>query len=317
MAEVVAAIDCGTNTARLLISHDGHDLVRREVITRLGADLDRTRTLAPEALDRLGAALGGFADDLDRHGVATPRVVATSAARQATNRSALVDLVRHHLHVELEVLTGGEEAALSFAGAVADLDPADGPFCVVDIGGGSTEFAVGSTATPETMSPETMSLEMGSVRFTERYVESDPPAPEELVACLSVAEAYLSDLVREMPAASDAATYVAVAGTAVTVAAVEIGCEPDDLDAIHGFRLDREAAEDVFRTLVTESLADRRHNPGLHPDRAEVIVAGSALLVETMRFLSIDELVISVHDSLDALVAAQVESTGRAEPRTT
>ena len=302
MAEAIAAIDCGTNTARLLISRDGRDLVRREVVTRLGADLERTHELAPAALDRLGAALGGFAEELGRHGVATPRVVATSAAREATNRQMLVDLVQHHLHVDLEVLTGEEEAALSFAGAVAGLDPADGPFCVVDIGGGSTEFAVGSTGPPETMS-----LDMGSVRFTERYVESDPPAPEELLACLSVAEAYLSDLVRAIPAAADAGTYLAVAGTAVTMAAVEIGCEPDDTDLIHGFRLERAAAEDVFRTLVTESLADRRHNPGLHPDRAEVIVAGSALLVETMRFLSIDELVVSVHDLLDALVAQQAE----------
>lgn len=299
MADAVAAIDCGTNTARLLIRDDGRDLVRREIVTRLGADLGRTGRLGDAALDRLEAALRDFADDVRAHGVDDVRVVATSAARDAANADALESVVDRVLGVGPRVLDGDVEARLSFAGATATLDPQGAPFCVIDIGGGSTEFAVGTRD-----DIEVMSLDMGSVRFTEAYVESDPPAPEELVACISVAEAHLSDLVREIPAAGDASTYVAVAGTALTVAAVEIGCEPDDVEALDGFRLERAAAEDVFRTLVTEPLDDRRHNPGLHPDRAEVIVAGAALLVATMRFLSIDELVISVHDLLDALVAA-------------
>lgn len=298
MGDTVAAVDCGTNTARLLVGGGGVDLVRREAITRLGADVDRTGALGADGLARLDAALGSFAEDIRRHDVDVVRVVATSAAREASNPDALAEVVERRLGAAPLVLGGGDEARLSFVGATADLDASLAPFCVVDIGGGSTEFAVGTRD-----DPSVMSLEMGSVRFTERYVDSDPPAPEELVACLSVAEAHLSDLVRELPEVADAETYVAVAGTAVTMAAVEIGCEPDDHDAIHGFRLDRDAAEDVFRTLVTEPLEDRRHNPGLHPDRAEVIVAGAALVVATMRFLSIDELVVSTHDLLDALVA--------------
>lgn len=298
MSDTVAAVDCGTNTARLLISRDGHDVVRREVVTRLGADLERDGVLGVDALGRLDAALTSFAADLASHGVTTVRAVATSAARDAANSDALAAIVQRTVGVEPVILSGDDEARLSFAGATAGIDAASAPFCVVDIGGGSTEFAVGAAG-----DLQVMSLDMGSVRFTERYIESDPPAPEELLACISVAEAHLSDLIREIPAAGDAATFVAVAGTALTVAAVEIGCEPDDHEAIHGFVLVRAAAEDVFRTLVTEPLEDRLHNPGLHPDRAEVIVGGAALLVATMRALSIDELVVSVHDLLDGLVA--------------
>jgi exopolyphosphatase/guanosine-5'-triphosphate,3'-diphosphate pyrophosphatase len=300
MGDAVAAVDCGTNTLRLLIQRDGVDLVRTEIVTRLGAGLDRTGRVDPTALDRLAAAATSVRRDLDRHGVASPTTVTTAAARSAGNSDELIDVLARTLSAEPRVIGGEEEASLSFAGATRGLDPADGPFCVIDIGGGSTEFAVGTSA-----ADQVMSVEMGSVRFTERYIETDPPSPEELLACLSVAETHLSDVVREMPQAANAATYLAVAGTAVTVAAVEIGCEPDDRDSLHGFELTHAAAEDVFRTLATESLADRRHNPGLHPDRAEVIVGGSALLVATMRFLSIDPVVVSTHDLLDALLAEQ------------
>jgi exopolyphosphatase/guanosine-5'-triphosphate,3'-diphosphate pyrophosphatase len=299
MAEVVAAIDCGTNTARLLVRGDDGDLVRREVITRLGAGLERSGRIGDDALGRLRDALAGFGEEVRRHGANRVEVVATSAARDAANRDDLLRLISEVIGVDARVLDGAAEAALSFAGATHGLDPSLGPFCVIDIGGGSTEFAVGTDA-----ADHVMSLEMGSVRFTERYVESDPPAPEELVACLSVAEAHLSDLVREVPAVADVATYLGVAGTVVTMAAVEIGCEPDAHDLLDGFELTREAAEDVFRTLVTETLADRRHNPGLHPDRAEAIVGGAALVVATMRYLSIDALTVSTHDLLDALVAS-------------
>lgn len=300
MDEAVAAVDCGTNTLRLLIQRDGVDLVRREVVTRLGAGLDRTGRLDPTALDRLARAAGGLRADLDRYEVSSPTVVTTAAARGAEDPAALHAVLSRTLGAEPRTLGGDEEATLSFTGATRGLDEERGPFCVIDIGGGSTEFAVGTTR-----ADSVMSVEMGSVRFTERYIESDPPSPEELVACLSVAETYLSDVVREIPAVAEAETYIAVAGTAVTVAAVEIGCDPDDRGALHGFELTHEAAEDVFRTLATEPLADRLHNPGLHPDRAEVIVGGSALLVAAMRFLSIDPVVVSTRDLLDALVGEQ------------
>ena len=149
---------------------------------------------------------------------------------------------------------------------------------------------------------------MGSVRFTERYIESDPPRPEELVACLSVAEAHLTDVLRELPDIVETQTFIGVAGTITTVAAVEIGLITYDPDRIHHFELTRAAAEDVYRTLVTEALADRVHNPGLQAERAEVIVGGSAILVAIMRGLSIDRLLISERDILDGVVAGLLET---------
>ncbi|WP_195210292.1 Ppx/GppA phosphatase family protein [Actinomarinicola tropica] len=299
MADLVAAVDCGTNTIRLLISGPDGDVVRRQTITRLGAGVDRTGRLDPAALDRTIAELAEHRRLLDEHGVEAVRVAATSAARSATNRDELLDRAEATLGVRPEILPGDEEGRLSFAGATAGLDPSRGPFCVVDIGGGSTEFAYGTTELERVLS-----VEMGSVRFTERFVESDPPEPEELVACLSVAEAHLADVQRELPELADVRTWIGVAGTVTTVAAVELGCGVDEPGATHHFELTHDAAEDVFRTLVTEPLEDRRFNPGLHPDRAEVIVGGSAILVAIMRSLHVDPLLVSERDLLDGLAAS-------------
>jgi exopolyphosphatase/guanosine-5'-triphosphate,3'-diphosphate pyrophosphatase len=172
---------------------------------------------------------------------------------------------------------------------------------VVDIGGGSTEFVVGSSE-PEGL----VSVDVGCVRLTEGYLLSDPPAPEELAQALSVVELHLEDVDRLMPGARDAKTIIGVAGTVTTVAAVELGLAEYDPAAIHHFRLTREAAEDVFRTLATEPAEQRRHNPGLEPGRVDVIVGGAVILVSVMRHYAADELLVSEADILDGLVRSQV-----------
>jgi exopolyphosphatase/guanosine-5'-triphosphate,3'-diphosphate pyrophosphatase len=199
--------------------------------------------------------------------------------------------------VRPELLTGDEEGALTFAGATAELDLADGPFLVVDIGGGSTEFAVGTTE-PDGV----ISVDMGCVRITEKFLHSDPPSPEELSQAISVIHAYLDDVTREVPATLDAARLDGLAGTVSTMAAVEIGLAEYDRDRIHHFVLTHEAAEDVFRTLALEKRADRVHNPGLEEARADVIVGGAAILVTIMRHFDFAECLVSEADILDGLV---------------
>ena len=185
MTDPVAAIDLGTNSTRLLV-HDGERTVERLMtITRLGQDVERTGRLADEAIDRVLACLREYREVMDRHGVTRVRAAATSAARDAANRDEFFDAVEAVIGARPELLSGLEEGRLSFNGATADLDPANGPFLVFDIGGGSTEFAYGIDE-----AEAAMSLDIGCVRLTEKYVESDPPAPEELVACLSITEAH-------------------------------------------------------------------------------------------------------------------------------
>jgi exopolyphosphatase/guanosine-5'-triphosphate,3'-diphosphate pyrophosphatase len=247
-------------------------------------------------MERTLATLVDFRDVLDGYGVEAPRVVATSAARDARNRDTFFAAATDVLGAPPELLPGDQEARLSFEGAVAALDPAEGPFLVVDIGGGSTELAVG-TSTADSV----YSMNVGAVRLTELQLHHDPPQPEELTNALGLVEDRLDDALRAVPAAEDARTLVGVGGTITTVAAIEIGLAVYDRDRVHGFRLSRAAAEDVFRTLATEPLADRKHNPGLHPDRADVIVGGCVVLVGVMRRLRAPELVVRDADLLDAL----------------
>jgi exopolyphosphatase/guanosine-5'-triphosphate,3'-diphosphate pyrophosphatase len=186
---------------------------------------------------------------------------------------------------------------LCFAGATADLDPADGPFLVVDIGGGSTELIVGSTAVEAVRS-----LDIGCVRLTEKHLVSDPPAPEELSNAIGEATLLFEEVLREVPAFLAAHTLVGVAGSVTTVAAVEVGLVEWDRDVIHHVDLTRAAAEDVFRTLATERLADRLHNPGLEAARADVIVGGCCVLVSLLRVLGAERMLVSEADILDGLV---------------
>ncbi len=300
MAELVAAVDCGTNSTRLMIGDGQRSVERLMRITRMGEGVDATGRLAPQAIDRVVGVLREFRSSMDRHGVTRCRVTATSAARDAANRDEFFDVAEAVLGHRPELLSGIEEGRLSFAGATTDLDPVDGPFLVLDIGGGSTEFVVGTTEVEGTLS-----CDIGCVRLTEQWIEHDPPLPEELVACLSIAEGHVDDVLRVVPAAAGARTLVGLAGTVSCVAAVEIGLATYDRDRIHHFRLSREAVEDVFRTLATETRAERLENPGMEEDRADVIVGGVAILVKVMRQMGFDECLVSESDILDGLVASQ------------
>jgi len=299
---VVAAIDLGTNSTRLLV-HDGErTLERLMTITRLGQDVDRTGRLADEAIERVLTCLREYRKVMDDSGVTEVRAAATSAARDATNRDEFFDAVEAVVGARPELLSGMEEGRLSFRGATAELDAADGPFLVFDIGGGSTEFVFGTDD-----AEAAISLDIGCVRLTEKYVEHDPPRPEELVACLSITEAHLDDVAREMPQSMHARTFVGLAGTVSAAAAIEIGLAEYDRDQVHHFRLTKDAAEDVYRTLVTEAREDRIHNPGLEEARADVIVGGMCILVRILRYFDIDELVVSEADILDGLVASLLD----------
>jgi exopolyphosphatase/guanosine-5'-triphosphate,3'-diphosphate pyrophosphatase len=308
-AHRLGAIDIGTNSVRLLVADvDGagadaalETLDRRVHITRLGQGVDETRHLRPDAIGRTLDVLREYRSVLDELGVRRIRATATSAARDAANRDDFFQPAAEVLGFEPELIPGDEEARLSFLGATSQLsEPA--PYLVVDIGGGSTEFIVG-TREPEGV----ISVDTGSVRLTEQYVTSDPPEPEELSAAHSIVRDHLADVEREIPAVREAATLVGLAGTITTVAAVELGLAEYDRDKIHHFRLTKAAAEDVFRTLATETIEQRRHNPGLDPGRADVIVAGALELVTIMRALGFDTMVVSESDLLDGIIRALTE----------
>jgi exopolyphosphatase/guanosine-5'-triphosphate,3'-diphosphate pyrophosphatase len=266
-------------------------------ITRLGQGVGSTGRLADDAIARTVSVLEEYRRVMDSHGVSRVRMTATSAARDATNRKDFFDGAAAAIGARPELLTGGDEARLSFLGATAELAAADGPFLVVDIGGGSTEFAAGTTK-PEGV----LSVDIGCVRLTEKFLHHDPPAPEELSQVVSVARDYLEDVARDVPASLEANRLVGLAGTVTTVAAIELGIPEYDREAIHHFVLTRAAVEDVFRTLATETRAQRLYNPGLEEARADVIVAGTAILVSVMRYFDKDECLVSEADILDGLV---------------
>jgi exopolyphosphatase / guanosine-5'-triphosphate,3'-diphosphate pyrophosphatase len=304
----VAAVDIGTNSVRLLIADvtdDGETttlatLDRRMHVTRLGEGVDATRRLAPAAIERTTTVLRDYADAIGHADATRVRATATSAARDATNRDDFFTAARTALGVEPELLSGEEEARLSFAGATAGLAAEPPPYLAVDLGGGSTEFSVG------TKEPEgTRSIDIGCVRVTEQFLHSDPPEPEELSGAVSVVRDYLLDVERELPGVHDARTVVGLAGTITTVAAVEQGV-PYSRERIHGFRLRRAAAEDVFRTLALESASARAHNPGLEPERVDTIVGGAVVLVGIFRVFDLEELLVSEDDILDGLARSLV-----------
>ncbi len=265
-------------------------------ITRLGKGVDATGRLDPEAIDRTVSVLREFREVMDGFGVDRVRMSATSAARDAANRDDFFGPAEHVIGVAPELLSGEEEGRLSFLGATSDLDSARGPFLVVDIGGGSTEFSYGTDECEATLS-----LDIGCVRLTEKYLEHDPPLPEELSACISVVEVFIDDVVRAIPQAAEAPTFVGLAGTITTVAAVELGLQTYDRQKVHHFLLSKAAAEDVFRTLATEPFEDRITNPGLERERADVIVGGTCILVTIMRRLGFAECLVSEADILDGL----------------
>ncbi len=297
MNDLVAAIDCGTNSTRLLIGDGINTIERRMKITRLGQGVDSSGFLSQEAISRVVKVLEEYRRILDSYQVKRIRMIATSAARDASNSKEFFDLAERIIGVRPELLSGIEEGRLSFAGATKGLDLKDGPFLVVDIGGGSTEFVLG-----EQEVQGVISCDIGCVRLTEQWIEHDPPLPEELTSCLSIVESHLDDVKREIPAAMAATTFIGLAGTVSCTAAVEQGLQEYDREKIHHFRLTKEAVEDVFRTLATETKAERLENPGMEEERSDVIVGGLCVLVKVMRSFGFQECLVSETDILDGLV---------------
>ena len=300
-----AVIDCGTNSTRLLIGNKLETLDRQMKITRLGEGLEKSGEISRQAMTRVVDVLESFRTTLESHRVAEVRIVATSAARDADNRDDFFSEVESVIGVTPELLTGEEEGRLAFAGAIAELGDLKGPFLVLDIGGGSTEFVFG-----DRKAEDIHSAQIGCVRLTEEFIENDPPLPEELHACLTVAGGHIDDAVREIPKINEALTLVGLAGTVSSVAAIEIGLEKYDRERIHHFRLSKDAVEDVFRTLATENRQERTSNPGLDEDRTDVIVAGTAILVKVMRQLEFTECLVSESDILDGILHSMLFESG-------
>jgi exopolyphosphatase/guanosine-5'-triphosphate,3'-diphosphate pyrophosphatase len=299
----VAAIDIGTNSTRLLVADidgNGRDarltqLDRRTRITRLGQGVHEARALHPEAIERTLTVLREYRDVIDGLHVERVRMTATSASRDASNRDEFFDPAEATIGVRPELISGEQEARLEYVGATAGLEePA--PFLVLDVGGGSTEFISGADE-PDGL----VSVDIGCVRLTEQYLHSDPPTPEELSQAVSVVRDHLADVDRLVPNAAVAKTLIGTAGTVWTLGAIELGVDATESERIHHFRLSRAAAEEVFRTLATEPVAQRRHNPGLEPGRVDVIVGGAIVVVATMRYWNFDELLVSEADILDGL----------------
>ena len=296
---VVAAIDCGTISTRLLVTDGSRAVERLMRITRLGEGVDGTGRLSPDAIARTVSVLREFRSAMDRDGVQAVRMSATSAVRDASNREQFMAAAEDVVGIRPEVLSGMEEGRLAFAGATAELDPSNGPFLVVDIGGGSTELVVGRD---EPVGVE--SMDVGCVRITEKFLHHDPPRPEELSDALMEVRDQLEDAVRAVPELNDAQQMIGLAGTVTTVAAVELGLTEYDRDRIHHFWLTRAAAEDVFRTLATESRASRLGNPGLEEARADVIVGGCVVLVAVLRYFDLSGCLVSESDILDGLASS-------------
>ncbi|HLV55207.1 MAG TPA: Ppx/GppA phosphatase family protein [Actinotalea caeni] len=309
----VAAIDCGTNSIRLLVADattgpDGaaelSDVVRLMEVVRLGQGVDRTGELAPEALERTLAATDTYAALCEEHGVEAVRFVATSATRDARNRDVFVDGVRERLGVEPEVISGTEEAALSFAGAVRALAREDGPALVVDIGGGSTELVlgdVGPTAGPPTAST---SLDMGCVRMTERHLATDPPTAEEIAAAERDVRDALESGAAVVPLGG-VRTLVGVAGSVTTVTAHALHLDRYRPEAINGARLPVADVLAACEELLHATRAERAALPYMHPGRVDVIGAGALVWAEVVRRVAadsgIDTVVASEHDILDGI----------------
>jgi exopolyphosphatase/guanosine-5'-triphosphate,3'-diphosphate pyrophosphatase len=301
MTERVAAIDCGTNSIRLLVADivDGAatELVREMRIVRLGQDVDATGRLAPEAINRTLAATREYAEIMAALVPNRVRFCATSAARDASNAGEFAAAVESIVGVRPEILTGEEEARASFIGATRGLDGDHA--LVVDIGGGSTELVVGRQDSVEWST----SLDVGSVRMTERFLRSDPPTDGEVAACADFLRGAIGAAAAGL---SPVSTLVGVAGTITTVAAHALELPAYDRERVHGARLDIDAVRAACASLVHLTVEQRRALPFMHPGRADVIGGGALVLdaVLTSLPLATSELIVSEHDILDGIALA-------------
>ena len=292
----VAAIDCGTNSIRLLISEDGREIIREMEIVKLGEGVDRTKNFSPIAVERTLTALRRFKALIDHHKVERVRFCATSATRDAQNRKIFTEPVESILGVAPEVIVGIEEARLSFLGATSELPISDAPFLVVDIGGGSTEFVLGERSVQSAIS-----VDIGCVRMTERYFTNDPPTEQEIASTRFDINRAIDQVEIEVPISS-ARTLVAVAGTATTVAAAALKLPTYDREAIHGARISAERTFEISNWLLSMDKNERANLGFMHPGRVEVIAAGALVLAEILKRTGAREFVASERDILDGIV---------------
>jgi Exopolyphosphatase len=298
----VAAIDCGTNSIRLLLAdvRDGAltDVLREMRIVRLGQGVDRTGRLAADALERTRVALAGYAETIRDHDAQRVRMVATSATRDAANRDEFAAMVRAELGVDPEVISGDEEARLSFAGAVSALPGAPAPVLVADIGGGSTELVMGSPNGPGGL--RARSMDVGCVRMTERHLHDDPPTPAQIAATVADVRAAVARARRDVPM-HDTATFVGVAGTVTTIAAIALELQHYDAEVIHGTAISAAQVHEVADRLLRMTHAQRAALPVMHPGRVDVIGGGALVLRTLVDEIGAAEVIASEHDILDGI----------------
>jgi exopolyphosphatase / guanosine-5'-triphosphate,3'-diphosphate pyrophosphatase len=304
MTRRVAAVDCGTNSLRLLVADvdlahaELTDVARRMEIVRLGQGVDQTGRLAPEALARAAGVLRDYADVIAATAARSVRMVATSATRDASNTAEFTRQVKEILGVAPEVLTGSEEATLSFTGATAELSAADGgSFLVVDIGGGSTEFVLGE---PGEAAVHAISVDIGCVRMTERHLHGDPPARDEVAAATADINAALNAVTSVVPVLQ-ARTLIGLAGSVATAAGIAMGLPAYDASRIHHARVSAAEVNEVTRGLLAQTRATRAVIGVMHPGRVDVIGGGALILDRIMQRFGFSEVLVSEHDILDGI----------------
>jgi exopolyphosphatase/guanosine-5'-triphosphate,3'-diphosphate pyrophosphatase len=310
----VAAIDCGTNSIRLLVADvtkrdDGtawlRDVHREMKIVRLGQGVDATGRLHPDAIQRTKEALLEYARTMQRKGVERARMVATSATRDASNRDDFFGMTEEILGAPAEVITGDEEAGLSYLGAVADLDPEEGPFLVTDLGGGSTEFVLGTGTEVEAA----RSMDIGCVRLTERFIHSDPPKEDEIAEAEAFAREAIKEAFSVVPV-EKAKTWIGVAGTVTTLSALVQGLEVYNSDVIHLSRITLDNVREITDRILSMTHDERASLGPMHPGRVDVICGGAVVLRaiadELENRAGIRTLVCSEHDILDGIAFSLV-----------
>ena len=295
----VAAIDCGTNSIRLLIADiegdNFREIYRTMEIVRLGEGVDRNKQFAPAAIERTLRAVSEFALEIKRRGATRIRFCATSATRDASNRDLFINGVFEILGVKPEVISGDEEAQLTFEGAVRQLHPSDAPFLVVDIGGGSTEFVIGQSAVEAAKS-----VNIGCVRMSERHFSSSPPSIDSITSAIEDIDGAIDAASLVVPI-NEAKTVIAVAGTATTVAAAGLGLDSYDRYAIHLSRIPSRKVSEIterFLKMTRDEIAALGY---MHPGRVDVIAAGSLILDRILKRSGATEFVASESDILDGI----------------
>jgi len=304
---LVAAVDCGTNSVRLLVSQDGRDLLRRMEIVRLGHGVDRTGRLDPAAIARTRAVLESYAADITRLGAASVRMVATSATRDASNRAEFALMVSGVLGVKPEVVSGEQEATLSYAGATAGLSRRTRwPVLVVDIGGGSTEVVWGHNHAAVGFA---YSVDIGCVRLTERYLHSDPPTGREVDAATAYVATAVDEAFRRthLDGGAPLGTLVGLAGSVTTVAAYALDLSGYDPARIHGARLPASDVAAATAELLAMPRVRRAELPFMHPGRVDVIGGGALVLQSVLARTGLDAVTVSEHDILDGIAASMLQ----------